>query len=74
MYRYDPDEKYPHRQIHVRAFPHVDGLEVMAHEEPSWFHHPIEHLRSKDMNHEKANKWTAQRLNEVRAIEFGAET
>lgn len=62
MYFYDSDKRYPHRQIHVRAFPHVEGLEIMAHEEPHWFHHPVAHVRSGDMEHKNANEWTKQRL------------
>ncbi|MFB1066488.1 hypothetical protein [Natrinema sp. H-ect4] len=62
MYFYDPDRDLPHRQIHVRAFPHVDGLELMCHEEPHWYHHPVAHVRSKDMQFEPAIEWTKRRL------------
>lgn len=62
MYYYDPEKKHPHRQIHPRAFQLEEGLEVMPHEEPHWYHHPIAHLKSKHMEFEPAVEWTKRRL------------
>ncbi len=73
MYYFDVEEKYPHRQIHVRAFPHSDGIEVMAHEEPHWYHHPVAHLRSDDMAHGAANLWVRERLENPAHVGFPAE-
>lgn len=64
MYYFDPDRELPHRQIHVRAFPHTDGLELLCHEEPHWFHHPVAHVKSNDMQFEPANRWVQERLYE----------
>jgi len=61
---FDPDRGLPHRQIHVRAFDHPDGLEIQAHEEPHWYGHPIEHLKSNDMEFRRANEWVQKRLYE----------
>lgn len=65
-YFYDPRESLPHRQIHVRAFEHPDGLEILAHAEPDPVHHPQAHLESHDMEFTKANDFVKRRLeNEV---------
>lgn len=64
MYAFDPSERLPHRQIHIRAFDHPGGLEVLAHTEPHWYHHPVAHLRSDDMEFEPANAWVQSRLHE----------
>lgn len=54
----------PHRQIHVRAFEHGEGVEIYAHEEPHWWHHPRRHVKSDDMEYEPAIAWVKRRLNE----------
>jgi hypothetical protein len=66
MYHHDASRRYSHRQIHVRAFKDGDRLSIQCHEEPHWWHHPVAHIRSKNMEFEPANEWTKQRLeNEV---------
>jgi len=49
-YFYNPEGKYPHRQVHVRAFERGGQVTIYAQEEPSALHHPIAHLRSNDMD------------------------
>ncbi len=62
LYFYDPAEKLPHRQVHVRGFEHSRGLELMCHEEPTPDHHPKAHLRSDDMEIVPANEFVQKRL------------
>jgi len=64
FYYYDPDRTLPHRQIHVRAFDGGESLELMCHEEPCWYAHPVAHLKSDNMEYEMANEWAKMRLYE----------
>ena len=73
FYYYDYDHELPHRQIHVRAFELEDGLELMCHEEPCWYAHPVEHLRGSDMTYHAANEWTVQRLHEHVPVGYPAD-
>lgn len=62
LYFYEATKELPHRQVHVRAFEHENGLELMCHEEPTPDHHPQEHLESHDMAFEAANEFVKRRL------------
>ena len=64
LFFYDPAKDLPHRQLHVRAFETDDGLEIMAHSEPTPEHHPKDHLESHDMGMEQANEWVRERLHD----------
>ena len=58
-YFYAPDQEFPHRQLHIRAWDAGDGVEVHAHEEPSALHHPKAHLQGTDM--QGATDWVVDR-------------
>lgn len=62
IYYYDPERDHPHRMIHLRVFDEGALREIQAHEEPHWYHHPIAHLRSNDMEFVPANEWAKRRL------------
>lgn len=70
FYYKDPDRKYPHRQIHIRGFQMDNGIELMCHEEPCWYHHPRVHIKSSDMEHSEANEWARQRLEYTAPVEY----
>lgn len=70
QYVYDPTQRLPHRQIHVRAFEHPDGLELLVHSEPSAIHHPEEHLESGNRTHESAHDYVRERLENSAPVDY----
>lgn len=57
-YYYDPEAKYPHRQVHIRAWNEKDGVKAYAHDEPSALHHISAHIRGVDKHN--VTKWVVQ--------------
>jgi hypothetical protein len=74
-YYFDPDAEHPHRQLHIRAWRRDDGRsDTNAHDEPSAWHHPIAHVRSRYMR--PATAWVTQRVTNPNGLDprgFGAD-
>ncbi|WP_126665220.1 hypothetical protein [Haloterrigena salifodinae] len=70
LYFYDPDHPLPNRQVRVRLFEMNGGVEVMALEEPTLWHHPNEHVAETDREFGPANDFVEDRLEDPRPIGY----
>lgn len=68
-YYFKENAKYPHRQIHVRAWDRDEKTTVYAHDEPSPIHHPVAHLQSG--NSIDVTRWVVDNMGSIDPDKIG---